>query len=156
MNNWLECGNRLGVAQTRRAVPRVPPRSVTFIKALTRYIFYPHLWGGGTTQWWVRLITNIAEFLPHPSLTLFVPPVSPAGSGTSGSDNPPECHSIPSVSLRYPEGKVVRRSTIALMRHKPVGRGLASRRKATPTTRHQKRHKPTTLPFGEGGPRSGG
>ena len=94
-------------AQTCRAWPRVPPRSVTFITALTRYIFYPHLWGGGTTQWWVRLITNIAEFLPHPSLALLVPPVSPAGSGTSGSDSPPECHSIPSVSLRYPEGKVV-------------------------------------------------
>ena len=27
--------------------------------------------------------------------------VSPAGSGTSGSDSPPDCHSIPSVSLRY-------------------------------------------------------
>ena len=28
--------------------------------------------------------------------------VSPAGSVTSGSDSPPDCHSIPSVSLRYP------------------------------------------------------
>ena len=27
--------------------------------------------------------------------------VSPAGSGTSGSDSPPDCHSTPSVSLRY-------------------------------------------------------
>ena len=27
--------------------------------------------------------------------------VSPAGSGTSGSDSPPDCHSMPSVSLRY-------------------------------------------------------
>ena len=48
-----------------------------------------------------------SKILPHPSLALLVPPVSPAGSGTSGSDSPPECHSIPSVSLRYPEGKVV-------------------------------------------------
>ena len=27
--------------------------------------------------------------------------VSPAGSVTSGSDSPPDCHSTPSVSLRY-------------------------------------------------------
>ena len=30
-----------------------------------------------------------------------VPLVSPAGSGTSRSDSPPDCHSILSVSLRY-------------------------------------------------------
>ena len=48
MNNWLECGNRLGVAQTRRAGPRVPPKGVTFIVALMRCIFYTPLWGGGT------------------------------------------------------------------------------------------------------------
>ena len=41
------------------------------------------------------------------SVLLRNPPVSPAGSGTSGSDSPPECHSIPSVSLRYPKGKGV-------------------------------------------------
>ena len=29
--------------------------------------------------------------------------VSPAGSVTSGSDSHLDCHSIPSVSLRYPE-----------------------------------------------------
>ena len=29
------------------------------------------------------------------------PPVSPVGSVTSESDSPPDCHSIPSVSLRY-------------------------------------------------------
>ena len=29
--------------------------------------------------------------------------VSPAGSVTSGSDSPPDCHSTPSDSLRYPE-----------------------------------------------------
>ena len=29
--------------------------------------------------------------------------VSPAGSVTSGSDSPADCHSTPSVSLRYPE-----------------------------------------------------
>ena len=33
--------------------------------------------------------------------------VSPAGSGTSGSESPPDSHSIPSVSLRYPKGKVI-------------------------------------------------
>ena len=30
-----------------------------------------------------------------------MPPVSPAGSVTSGSEYPPDIHSIPSVSLRY-------------------------------------------------------
>ena len=43
------------------------------------------------------------------SSTASGPPVSPAGSGISGSDNASHCHSIPSVSLRYPKGKVVRK-----------------------------------------------
>ena len=33
LNNLLECGNRLGVAQTRRAGPRVPPKGNTYHKA---------------------------------------------------------------------------------------------------------------------------
>ena len=39
-----------------------------------------------------------------------VPLVSPAGSGTSRSDSPPDCNSTLSVSLRYPrgEGRVLR------------------------------------------------
>ena len=54
--------NRFKGVQTRRAGPRVPPKCVTFIVALMRCIFYTPLWGGGTTQWWVRLITYIAKF----------------------------------------------------------------------------------------------
>ena len=39
---------------------------------------------------------------------------SPAGSVTSGSDSPPDCHSIPSVSLRYPLHKGACVLTIAI------------------------------------------
>ena len=51
-------------------------------------------------------------YKPHPPLR--GPPVSPAGSGTSGSDSSPNCHSKPSVSLRYPKGKVYSLSVLSI------------------------------------------
>ena len=42
--------------------------------------------------------------------------ISPAGSGTSGSESPPDSHSIPSVSLHYPQEKACRNSSGKLRR----------------------------------------
>jgi len=54
--------------------------------------------------------------------------VSPAGSVTSGSDSPPDCYSIPSVSLRWsrlrarsPRGLTVHRTVIQYPRFRFAG-----------------------------------
>ena len=51
--------------------------------------------------------TTVLPFhYPKGKVTLgFASLVSPAVSVTSGSESPPDSHSIPSVSLRYPKGK---------------------------------------------------